>query len=200
MGLLLALPPREFSPSCERAGLADMGNGAASSLDYWLRAIVIGRRPKWTLVRIAVLVVTTFVAFKFVFLLRKVESTSMLPTLREGRINLINRLTYVNGRHPRRGDIVAIRTSGTTVMYIKRIIGLPGELIAIREGEVWIDGQRLDEPYVKLRKTWGRRWTRPEQRLGPDQFFVIGDNRSMRQDQHELGVIDRQRIVGKVVL
>jgi len=152
-----------------------MGYEAAPTWGNWLRAIAIGRRPKWTLVRIATLLVITFVAFKFVFLLRKVESISMLPTFREGHINLINRLAYTNGRQPRRGDIVAVRTSGTTVMYIKRVIGLPGESVLLRRGAVYIDGEKLDEPYLKLPP---KNWTRAS-RLGPDEYFIIGDNRSM---------------------
>ncbi len=146
--------------------------------------------------RIGVVLLTTFVLFKYVLLLRKIESVSMLPTFPEGSIHLIHRLAYAAGREPQRGDIVGIRTSGETVMYVKRIIGLPGEMLAIRQGTVILDGQELDEPYVRP----GRRpWNRPPRRLESGQYFVVGDNRSMPQEQHEFGAIERRRLVGRVI-
>lgn len=165
-------------------------------MPHRLLVFAVGRNPRWTLVRILILVATTLVCFKYVLMLRKIESTSMLPTFREGSIHLINRLAYGSGHPPRRGDIVAVRTSGETIMYIKRVIGLPGESLAIKQGTVIIDDAELSEPYVGP----GRRpWNRPPRKLGPDQYFVIGDNRSMAQEQHEFGAIDANRVVGKVV-
>lgn len=173
-----------------------MGNGAAHSVAGWFKAVTIGRKPGWTLVRIAVLVVLTWVAFRYVIVLRKIESTSMLPTLREGTVHVINRLAYSPGRPPQRGDIVGVRTSGETIMYVKRVVGLPGESVGFREGRVVVDGQPLDEPYLRLP---ARPWNRAPRRLDSNQFFVVGDNRTMSQEQHEFGAIDRSRIVGKVV-
>lgn len=177
-----------------------MAQGATSTWGYSLSSFVFGRRPLITLARIGVLVIFTFLLFKYVILLRKIESTSMLPTLREGSVHVINRLAYVNGREPARGDIVAIRTSGETLMYIKRVIGLPGEQIEIRDGQVLINGTPFEEPYVKNRRrawSWPTRGARPRT-LQPNEFFIVGDNRSMSQEQHEFGVIERRRIAGKV--
>ncbi|MBL9137023.1 MAG: signal peptidase I [Verrucomicrobiales bacterium] len=165
-----------------------------------LRTFAFGKRPVVTLVRIAVLVIATGLTFKYVILLRKIESTSMLPTLREGSIHVINRLAYLQGREPARGDIVAVRTSGETLMYIKRVVGLPGDQVEIRDGQVFINGDPFDEPYVKNRRrawSWPTRGPRPRT-LQKDEFFIVGDNRSMSQEQHEFGVIDRRRIAGKV--
>ena len=81
-------------------------------------------------------------------------------------------------------------------MYIKRIVGLPGETLAIREGTVLINGQPLEEPWLHPKR---RPWNRSPKILGTNQFFVIGDNRSMTQEQHEFGAIDGDRIIGKVV-
>lgn len=167
-----------------------------TTLGTWIRIATLGRNPKWTLIRVAALIVTTFVLFKYVLLLRKIESVSMLPTFQEGSIHLIHRLAYRSHHPPARGDIVGIRTSGETVMYIKRIIGLPGETLAIREGTVLIDGKPLEEPWVHPRR---RPWNRSPRTLGTNQFFVIGDNRSMNQEQHEFGAIDGSRIIGKVI-
>ncbi|MBL9127781.1 MAG: signal peptidase I [Verrucomicrobiales bacterium] len=173
-----------------------MGNAEATPSPGWIRTFVVGRNPVWTLGRIAILVVSVYVVFKYVLLVRKIESTSMLPSFREGSIHWIYRLAYRGTALPARGDVVGIRTSGETVMYIKRVVGLPGETLEIRRGEVWIDGKPLEEPHVRPgRKPWNRR----PRTLGPDEYFVIGDNRSMDQEQHEFGVVERARIVGKVI-
>lgn len=173
-----------------------MGTESESRTPGWIQRVLVGRNPGWTLARIAILVTTVFVLFKYAILLRKIESTSMLPTFREGTIHLIFRQAYARSGGPKRGDVVGIRTSGETVMYVKRVVALPGERFEIRNGEVLINGQPLDEPYVRP----GRRaWNRAIQLLGPDQYFIVGDNRSMAQEQHEFGVVHRSRIVGKVV-
>lgn len=173
-----------------------MGNGTANGALDWLQAVTIGRKPGWTLIRIGVLLVLTYLALEYVVVLRKIESISMLPTFREGSIHVIYRLAYSPAHAPNRGDIVGVRTSGLTVMYVKRIIGLPGETIAIRDGQVLIDGQPLREPWVRQNPA---RWNLAPRRIEPGHYFVIGDNRSMSQDRHEFGAIEAGRIVGKVV-
>jgi signal peptidase I len=161
----------------------------------WLRTILIGRRPKRTLVRIVVVVATAFVVFNYALLPIRVEGSSMLPTYRNHGINFINRLAY---RHhdPQRGDVVAVRTTGLHNMYMKRVIGLPGETVAFHNGHAVINGQVLKEPYVKFACDWEL----PPEVLGPDEFFCVGDNRSMNPSEHFMFRAPRSRIVGKVLL
>ncbi len=173
-----------------------MGSPAYALVGQWMRTVTVGRHPRWTVVRIVVLVVSTFLLFHYVVLLRKIESISMLPTFKEGSVHGIYRWAYGPGAGPQRGDIIGIRTSGETVMYVKRVIALPGETIAIRAGVVHINGQPLEEPYVRVQR---RPWNYPERRLESDQYMIIGDNRSMGQDQHEFGVIRAERVAGKVI-
>ena len=162
---------------------------------HWLRVIVIGRRPELTMVRIVVLAVTCFVVFKFVLLPIRVDGISMLPTYHTGQVNCINRLAYL--RHePQRGDIVSVRLAGASIMYMKRIIGLPGETVSFHQGKAYINGQVLDEPYVKNSCDW---------EAGPfvctsNEYYVVGDNRSMPFDLHTKGRAERERIVGKLFL
>jgi signal peptidase I len=157
--------------------------------------LTIGRRPKTTLIRIAVLVVACFVTFKFVLLPIRVDGISMQPTYHTGQINCVNRLAYL--RHePQRGDIVSVRLAGTSVMYMKRIIGLPGETVAFHGGRAFINGAPLDEPYVKLSCDWEHAAIV----CGPDQFYVVGDNRSMPFENHTQGRANRNHIVGKLFL
>jgi signal peptidase I len=161
----------------------------------WLRVLTIGRRPKATLVRIVVLVVTCFITFKFILLPIRIEGISMEPTYHNGAVNFINRLAYF--RHePQRGDIVSVRLAGNHVMFMKRIIGLPGETLAFHEGHAFINGQRLDEPYIKNDCDWE---TGPIQ-CSTNEFYVVGDNREMPFDLHKQGRAKRERIVGKLLL
>ena len=162
----------------------------------WVQRVLIGRNPKRTLVRIVILVVVSTVVFKFVLQPIRVEGVSMLPTYHDRGINLVNRLAYVF-HQPRRGDVVAIRTpAGEHVMYMKRIIGLPGETVAFHRGRLYINGNPMDEPYVRFRGYWDHE---PEQ-VGPDQYYVVGDNRDMPWAYHEKGRPTRDLIVGKVIL
>ncbi len=173
-----------------------MGKGTSNNAWKWLQAVTVGRKPAWTLVRIAVLLVTTYLLLEYVVILRKIESTSMLPAFREGSIHVILRPAYSPSRRPARGDVVGVRTSGVTILYVKRVIGLPGETLAIRNGQVLIDGQPLDEPWVRLRRA---SWNLAPRKIEPGHYFLIGDNRSMPQDRHEFGAIEENRIVGKVL-
>ena len=163
-----------------------------SPVPRWLRIAVIGRNPKVTLIRAAVLACLCFIVFKFVLLHIRVEGISMLPTYQDGSAHYVNRLAYV-WRGPQRGDVVGIRLAGIHLMYLKRIVGLPGETVAFANGHVQINGEVLDEPYEKLPCDWNR----PPEKLGPDEYFVVGDNRSMPQENHTFGKVERDRIVGK---
>jgi signal peptidase I len=161
----------------------------------WLRAALIGRRPKRTLVRLVILVVLSFIVFGFVLVPIRVKGISMMPTYKENRVNFVNRLAY--SRHePQRGDVVAIRTTGMHIMYLKRIVGLPGESVAFHQGHAFINGKVLNEPYVKLFCDWEL----PPETLGLGEYFCVGDNRSMTPGEHFMFKAPRTRIVGKVLL
>jgi len=164
-------------------------------LSRWVRIVVIGRNPKATLVRVAVLIVTSFVVFKFILLPIRVEGISMLPNYKDHSWNLVNRLAYL-WHEPQRGDVVSIRLAGPHVMYMKRIIGLPGETVGFVDGRVLINGKVLDEPYEKSPCNWNY----PPVKLGADEYFVVGDNRTMPWEEHKLGSATRDRIVGKALL
>jgi len=159
------------------------------------RILVIGRNPKVTLVRAAVLAVLCILGYNASLLHIRVEGISMLPTYQDGSAHFVNRLAYL-WHEPRRGDVVSIRLAGVHLMYLKRIIGLPGETVAFASGRVLISGEVLDEPYEKLPCDWDI----PPEKLGPDEYFVVGDNRSMPARDHKFGKVDRNRIVGKAVL
>lgn len=167
----------------------------ATGKPWWLR-LLIGRRPAVTLIRVAIWIAAAFFLFRVVLLPVRVEGVSMMPTYRNGGVNFIFRWSYAR-QQPQRGDVVGIRFAGNHVMLLKRIIALPGERIAIRQGIVYIDGEPLDEPYVKL---FNPTWQQAEVTLKPDEYYIIGDNRGMRSDEHVHGRVEAYRIVGKVLL
>jgi len=173
-----------------------MGTERDSSTSWgWLRVVLIGRKPRFTVVRIVVLVTVVFWLRAEVILPIRMQGVSMLPTYPTWGINFVNRLAYRNSP-PQRGDVVAIRTSGESIMYLKRIIGLPGETVAFHEGRLLINGQAWPEPYIKN----PCHWEMPEERVGLDEYFVVGDNRSMAIEDHYHGRMPRARLVGRIML
>ena len=161
----------------------------------WLRIALVGRNPKRTLFRALMLAVVCLVTFKFILLPIRVEGISMLPTYKDRSFNLVNRLAYRLHR-PARGDVVSIRTAGISLMYLKRVVALPGETVEFRGGQLVVDGTAVIEPWLKFPSNW----TLPPRRLGPDEFYVVGDNRTMPPMNHTQGVASLDRIVGKVLL
>jgi len=161
----------------------------------WVSRVVIGRNPRVTLVRILVWVAVILLVSRFVLVPIRVEGISMLPTYKENGIKFVNCLAYM--RHPpQRGDIVAIKMAGRSIMLCKRIVALPGETVAFHEGHLFINGELLEEKYV----LGPCNWELPTEQVGPEEYYFVGDNRSMDYEQHTQGRAEKQRILGKVVL
>ena len=144
--------------------------------------------------RVLVLAAVAFITFNWIFIPIRTDGISMEPTYRSNSLNLVNRLSY-RLAEPARGDVVAIRLAGPHVVYVKRIVGLPGERLAFVGGMIHINGVPLSEPYVKNQRPWDR----PEVTLGAREYFAVGDNRGMEQGAHKFGIVDRERILGKVL-
>lgn len=155
--------------------------------------LIFGANPRATLIRVAVLVAVAWVIFGYLLLPVRMEGISMLPTY-SGGINFAYRFAYRN-HPPERGDAVAVRMAGEGVVFVKRIVGMPGERIAIDTGVVLINGEPLVEPHVVYKILWNM----PEVTIGPDEYFLIGDNRGMPMKNHEFGKTTRDRIVGRMI-
>ena len=183
------------SSNCsENLGVTSKSTSESTPKPFWIRAVV-GRRPRNTLIRITVLVVVSFIVFDFILLPIRVTGISMSPTYQDRSINFVNCLAYK--RHePQRGDVVSIRYAGKHLMLMKRIIGLPGESVGFEKGQVIINGNVLAEPYEKRSCDWSI----PPVQLGADEYFVVGDNRTMPPQDHVFGVVTRDRILGRVLL
>ena len=155
---------------------------------------IVGRNPRATLVRSAVLIGLATVVFGWILVPLRLSGISMLPTYEGGTLNFANRASYWT-REPARGDVVAIRMAGPHAFYVKRIVGMPGERVEIVAGTVRVNEEVLLEPTVVRRAPWNM----APVDLAPGEFFVVGDNRSMKIENHDLGRVSRRRIVGKLL-
>ena len=147
--------------------------------------------------------VVCLIAFVFVWYFGQRVSTigdSMKPVLENGDITLINRIIY-NASSPKRGDIIAFKPNGNenSHYYIKRIIGLPGETVEIKDGEILINGEKIEEDY-KTTKIDDPGIVEEPITLGGDEFFVLGDDRQNSEDSRmaDIGNVKRTEIEGKV--
>ncbi len=146
------------------------------------------------LLRIAGLGLAAVIVFGFVLRPLRVSGASMWPTYGAGAVGFVDHLAYAWAA-PARGDVVAVRLGRPGAVYARRVVGLPGETVAIEVGTVLIDGFPLVETHVAHRSPW----TLAPVSLGPGDYFVIGDNRAMPMDQQVFGRAPRQRILGKLV-
>ena len=128
-----------------------------------------------------------------------VQGRSMAPTLEDGDHFLLNRLSYLC-REPKRGDLVVLRDPGHGDLAVKRIVGLPGEQIEVKQGLVFVNGRRLREIYLPAEtKTLLADGSATPLRLGTDQYFVLGDNRDQSEDSRYYGPVLKESIVGTLL-
>ncbi len=144
----------------------------------------------------------------------RVEGPSMEPTLVEGQHLLVNKLVFLRldvgaalpflsdpesepayvFRAPRRGDVVVFRYPiDPTRDFVKRVVGVPGDTVEIRRGEVFVNGEAIEEPYVVHRGS-----SHAEMVVVPEgSYYVLGDNRGASQDSREWGTVPAENIIGR---
>lgn len=122
----------------------------------------------------------------------QVLGQSMEPNLHSTQRVVVEKVTYRFLHGPRRGDIVVIDLPGQTEMLIKRVVGLPGESVEVRNGQVYIDGEALDEPWT-VRPGGGNYGP---QTIPPLRVFVMGDNRGASNDSRSFGPVAIEHVVG----
>jgi signal peptidase I len=117
----------------------------------------------------------------------------MQPTLYEGNFVLVNRIAYRVGE-PGRGDIIVFRypPDPDREPYIKRLIGLPGDVVKVENGQVLVNGFPLSESYIMADPNYQGTWQVPEGKL-----FVLGDNRNNSSDSHSWGFVPLENVIGK---
>jgi signal peptidase I len=142
-----------------------------------------------------VLAVILFLGINLVSARILVDGASMEPTLETGERVIVNRLSYKYGS-PQRGDIIVFHfPRNPSEEYIKRVIGLPGDTVQVKNGSVYINNQHLDENYLDVKTNYTGTWQVPE-----GQLFVLGDNRNNSSDSHDWGTVPLNYVVGKAIL
>jgi len=131
-----------------------------------------------------------------------VEGPSMQPNFYTGERLIVNKLIY-DFRAPKRGEVIVFHATEDKD-YIKRVIALPGERVRVEGDHVYVNGQLLDEPYIReaveqarQRGTFYNVRNFPETTVDEGTVFVLGDNRSNSQDSRDIGMIEFNRIVGR---
>jgi signal peptidase I len=124
-----------------------------------------------------------------------VEGTSMLPTVQSGDRVLVDRLAYDLGT-PQRGDIVVFKFPYSDTTMIKRIIGLPGDVVRLTPGRLYVDGRLVHEPYLR----YPENYTYGPVRVPKGEYFVLGDNRVVSYDSHVWGFLPAKDLYGRVMV
>lgn len=168
------------------AAKAESTRSALRTAAFWARDLTLS-------VLIAVVLIV------FIYQPVKVEGTSMMPSLTDQERIFINKFTYRFGiGNIERGDMVVFWYPGDhSKSYIKRIVGLPGDVVRVDEGVVFVNGQRLAEEYVP--DEYRDRQSCDAIRVPPDQYYVLGDHRSSSNDSRAWGTVERKYIYGKAV-
>lgn len=154
----------------------------------------------WTFYMVLILA-ATFLLVHFVGQRTTVQGISMYPTLNEGDSLIVDKISY-QFSDPKRFDVVVFPFQyQDETYYIKRVIGLPGETVQIKEGSIYINGQPLYEAYGQEVIEKAGLASEPIT-LGEDEYFVLGDNRNNSSDSREpsVGNVSKKNIIGKAFL
>ncbi len=145
------------------------------------------------LIETILLAMVIFLGINFMSSRIRVTSYSMEPTLYDGDFVLVDKMTY-KFNQPQRGDIIIFDTPKNIddKPYIKRVIGLPGEIVTIEDGRVSIGGHQLLEKYIVKHPGYNGSWKVPE-----GSIFVLGDNRNNSSDSHIWGSVPISNVIGK---
>lgn len=148
------------------------------------------------LVETVFLTALVFFAIRLVVQNYQVEGHSMDPTVHNGEFVVVLKAIYWF-QHPQTGDIIVLQDpQDPNRDFIKRVIGVPGDTVAVHSGYVYLNGKRLNEPYILQHP----RYTVPPTKVPAGDYWVLGDNRNDSNDSHIWGFLPQNEIIGKAVL
>lgn len=181
----------EIPPAAETPLVAAMDSAPTATEVPQRRSVSLFREIIETVLLTAIIVLLVNLATgRF-----RIEGNSMEPNLHDSEYVLIDKVSY-RLHPPERGDVIVFERAGEERDYIKRVIGLPGDTVEVRAGQVWVNGVALDEPYLSQTI----RNDMPARVVQPDHYFVMGDNRNNSSDSRSFGPITEQSIVGRAWL
>jgi signal peptidase I len=156
-----------------------------------------GHRRRFGLIAAVAVVVLLFAVRAWVAEPFRIPSGSMEPTLRPGDQVLVDKLSY-RGHLPARGDLAAFTRPGSSDVFLKRVVGLPGDAVEMRDGYLYVDHKRLREPFVDHARV-DSVFFGPV-RVPRGRVFFMGDNRGDSIDSRDFGAIPRDDLIGRVAL
>ena len=145
------------------------------------------------LVETVLLTLVIFFMIRFAIENYRIEGYSMEPNFHDGQFLLVNKIQYLLSP-PHRGDVIIFKYPlNPKKNFIKRVIGLPGEKVEVRAGKIFVNDVRVPEPYPYnfADYDWG------PVTIGPDEYFVLGDNRPESSDSHAWGLLPIKDVIGK---
>lgn len=182
-------------PTTTDAELPPASEPAAEPLPAPPQAVVSLRTLLREIAETIILTVVIYALVNFATGRFRVEGDSMQPNIHPNEYVLVDKISYRLGQ-PARGDIVVFNYPLATERdFIKRIIGLPGDQVEVLRGVVSVNGQPLNEPYIAAQPIYEGSWV-----MGPDEYFVLGDNRNSSSDSHSWGPLDGKYLIGRAVV
>src|SRR3990172_4245143 len=178
------LDSRELTPGNNEAGYSQAHSGLMGEFRGWIKDILL-------------VIVISFVMVVFLYQPVKVEGTSMQPELLDQERIFVNKFVY-NFETIHRGDIVVFwYPKDPSKSFIKRVVGVPGDVVQIKEGQVYINGQLLEERYVPT--GYQDLDSYAPLRVKDGYYYVLGDHRNASNDSRSWGLVPRKYIYGKAV-
>ena len=148
----------------------------------------------WDLLKRILVILVLYLLVDSVIARVRVLNISMYPTVVEGEILIVNKLAYKLGEMER-GDIITFHFPlEPEVDYIKRLVGLPGDVVEVKDQHVIVNGTVLNEPYIVTPANYVGSWTVPT-----DSIFALGDNRNDSADSHVWGFVPKENLIGKAL-
>jgi signal peptidase I len=145
------------------------------------------------IIETVILTVVIFFLIQMVVRNFRVVGNSMEPNLHDSQYLIVDKISY-RLAEPQRGDVIVFEPPNRPGEdYVKRVIGLSGELVEVRNGQVFIENQLLEEPFA----VYPGSYSMSPRRVGANELFVLGDNRNSSSDSHNWGMLSKDKVVGR---